>query len=129
MQMPILRNPRRERFSQLLASGRSAKDAYSGAGYRPSDSNGAWLAKKDEISSRVAELSAQTLERERATAAAAAERAVVTRQSLVEKLEATRVAADKAGQFSAAVAAAKEIAILCGIRIERSERGQPGEFE
>jgi hypothetical protein len=126
--MPVLKNPRHEKFSQLLASGRSAKDAYSGAGYRPSDSNGAWLAKKDEISSRVAEINAQALERERATAAAA-ERAVVTRQSLVEKLEATRKAAHDTGQFSAAVAATKEIAILCGLRIERSERGQPGEFE
>jgi hypothetical protein len=56
-------------------------------------------------------------------------RAVVTRQSLVEKLEATRKAAHDTGQFSAAVAATKEIAILCGLRIERSERGQPGEFE
>jgi hypothetical protein len=48
---------------------------------------------------------------------------------LVEKLEATRKAAHDAGQFSAAVAATKEIGILCGLRIERSERGQPGEFE
>ena len=30
---------------------------------------------------------------------------------------------------SAAVAATKEIGILSGIRIERSERGMPGEFD
>jgi hypothetical protein len=35
----------------------------------------------------------------------------------------------EAGQYSAAVAAAKEIAVLLGIRIERSERGGPGEFD
>ncbi len=35
----------------------------------------------------------------------------------------------KAGQYSAAVAATKEIGVLTGIRIERSERGQPGEFD
>ena len=48
---------------------------------------------------------------------------------MIEKVEAARVAAMEAGQFSAAVAAAKEIGVLSGIRIERSERGQPGEFE
>jgi hypothetical protein len=32
-------------------------------------------------------------------------------------------------QFSAAVAATKEIGVLSGIRIERSERGMPGEFD
>ena len=32
-------------------------------------------------------------------------------------------------RHSAATAAVKEIGVLSGIRIERSERGQPGEFE
>jgi len=31
-------------------------------------------------------------------------------------------------QFSAAVAAIREIGVLTGLRIERSERGHPGEF-
>jgi hypothetical protein len=35
----------------------------------------------------------------------------------------------EAGQFSADIAAIKEIGILSGIRIERSERGQPREFD
>jgi integrase/recombinase XerD len=34
-----------------------------------------------------------------------------------------------AGQMSAATAAVKEIGVLSGIRIERSERGAPGEFD
>jgi hypothetical protein len=37
----MLQNPRRERFAQLLASGKTAKDAYALAGYRASGSNGA----------------------------------------------------------------------------------------
>jgi hypothetical protein len=37
--------------------------------------------------------------------------------------------AKEAGQTAAAVAALKEIGVLSGIRIERSERGQPGEFD
>jgi len=125
----MLRNPRRERFAQLLASGKNATDAYEQAGYKRSHSNGPALAKTEEISARVAQISAERWKQEQATAAAAAERSAITRQSLVEKIEEARVAAMEAGQYSAAVAAAKEIAVLLGIRIERSERGGPGEFE
>jgi hypothetical protein len=71
----------------------------------------------------------ETLERERVTAAVAAERAVVTRQSLIEKAEAVYKQALEIGQLGAAVAAAKEIGVLAGIRVERSERGAPGEFD
>src|SRR5215813_2833289 len=127
--MPTLKNHRRERFAQLLASGKTATDAYEAAGYKPSKSNGAWLARKEDISSRIAEISTERWEQERAAAAATVQRTAITRQSLVEKLEATRAAAEAAGQYSAAVAATKEIAVLLGIRIERSERGGPGEFD
>ena len=127
--MPVLKNQRHELFAQLLASGKTAKDAYALAGYKPSESNGAWLARKEEISSRVAEINNETLERERKTAAVAAERAAITRQSLIEMAQEARKGAMDAGQFSAAVAATKEIGVLAGIRIERSERGMPGEFD
>ena len=125
----MLKNQRRERFAQLLASGKTATDAYEEAGYKPSKSNGAWLARKEEISSRIAEISTERWEQERAAAAATVQRTAITRQSLVEKLETTRAAAEAAGQYSAAVAATKEIAVLLGIRIERSERGGAGEFD
>jgi phage terminase small subunit len=125
----MLKNPRRERFAQLLTSGKTATDAYELAGYKRSDSNGPALARTEEISGRVAEINGEKLERERATAATAAERAAVTRQSLIEKAEAIRAAAMAAKQYSAAVAATKEIGVLSGIRIERSERGMPGEFD
>ena len=125
----MLKNPRKERFARLLAGGKTAKDAYALAGYKPSESNGAWLARREEISRRVAEISNEQWKQEHATAAVAAERTAITRQSLVEKLEATRKAAEEAGQYGAAVAASKEISVLLGIRIERSERGGPGEFD
>jgi phage terminase small subunit len=127
--MPLLKNQRRERFSQLLASGKTATDAYEQAGYRRSDSNASTLARTEEIRGRVEEINRETLERERVTAAAGAERAAITRQSLIEKAEAIRAAAMEARQFSAAVAATKEIGVLTGHRIERSERGMPGEFD
>jgi hypothetical protein len=118
-----------QRFAQLLASGKTATDAYEEAGYKRSHSNGPALAKSEEISARVAQISAERWKQEQATAAVAAERSAITRQSLVEKIEEARQAAMEAGQYSAAVSAAKEIAVLLGIRIERSERGAPGEFD
>jgi phage terminase small subunit len=127
--MPCLKNPRRERFSQLLASGKTATDAHEEAGYRRDDGNSSRLSKSEEITGRVQEITNERLRQEGATAAAAAERAAVTRQSEIEMVQAIRKAAMEANQFSAAVAATKEIGVLSGIRIERSERGAPGEFD
>jgi phage terminase small subunit len=127
--MLTLRNPRHEHFSQLLASGKSATDAYELAGYRRSHSNGPALARDDEISTRVAQINAARWDRERAAAASAAERAVVTVESLIAEAEEARVAAMAYGQIGAAVAAIKEKGVLSGKRIERSERGEPGGFD
>jgi hypothetical protein len=129
--MPALRIQRKERFARLLAAGKSASEAYELAGYKrdASGANSCHLAKSDEVTNRVQELTREAFERERAVAAAAVQRTAITRQSLVEKLEATRKAAEEAGQYGAAVAASKEISVLLGIRIERSERGGPGEFD
>ena len=126
--MPALKNPRQERFAQLLASGKTAKAAYELAGYRPSESNGAWLAKKEEIRSRLAELNNEALEQQRAAVAVAVERTAITRQRLIEMADEIRTKAIEAGQLSAATAALKELGVLSGIRIERSERGMPHEF-
>jgi phage terminase small subunit len=54
--MPTLKNPRHERIAQLLASGKTATDAYELAGYKRSHSNGPALARTEEISARVAEI-------------------------------------------------------------------------
>ena len=127
--LQTLKNPRHEKFAQLLASGKCATDAYELAGYKRSDTNGPALARTEAIIGRVSEIQGETLERERATTAAAAERAAITRQGLIEMAREIRTKAIEAGQLSAAVAATKEIGVLAGIRIERSERGAPGEFD
>jgi hypothetical protein len=49
--------------------------------------------------------------------------------SLIDDLREARKRALEANQISAYVNATKEIAILAGVRIERSERGAPGEFD
>jgi len=126
--MPVLKNPRHERFAQFLASGKTTGDAYEQAGYKRNASNASHMARNEEITNRVTEINNESLELERATAAAAAERAVVTRHSLIEKANAVYTMATEAGQLLAAVSALKEIGVLAGIRIERAERGTPGEF-
>src|SRR5262249_28811124 len=78
---------------------------------------------------RVAEINSEAFNRERAAAAVAAERAPITRQGLIQMAEEIRQGAIAAGQWAAAVAATKEIGVLAGIRVERSERGAPGEFD
>jgi hypothetical protein len=59
----------------------------------------------------------------------AAQRTGVTKEKLIAWADEIRHEAKERGQFSAAIAAVKEIGILTGLRIERSERGQPGEFD
>jgi phage terminase small subunit len=127
--MPVLKNQRHELFAQALASGKNATDAYELAGYKRSHSNGPALARTEEISARVAQITAEAFEQQRVTTAAAAERAVITRHGLIEMAQEVRNRALQDGQLSAAVAAIKEIGVLSGIRIERSERGQPGDFD
>jgi phage terminase small subunit len=116
--MPVLRNPRHETFAQLLARGKTATEAHEEAGFKRSRHNASHLAARPEIGARVQQIT--TL---------AAERAVVTVESLIQKAEQARVAAMEAGQYSAAVAAIKEKGVLSGNRIERRETGQPGEFD
>jgi adenosylmethionine-8-amino-7-oxononanoate aminotransferase len=62
------------------------------------------------------------------SAAAACKRLAITREKLIEMAEEIYLKAKEAGQFSAAIGAVREIGVLSGLRIERSERGSPGEF-
>lgn len=57
--MPILDNPRYERFAQGLAAGKTADEAYTEAGYRPNRGNASTLKANQSIEARVAELQAR----------------------------------------------------------------------
>ena len=116
--MPVLKNPRHERFAQELAKGKTATEAYETAGFRRHDGNCSRLRGNERIEARLAELQDR-----------GAKRAEVTLESLLNEVEEARKGAMHAGQFSAAVAALKEKGILSGKRIERAEVGGPGDFE
>ena len=48
---------------------------------------------------------------------------------LIERADQIYRQAMLAGQFNAAISALKELGVLSGKRIERAERGEPGEFD
>jgi phage terminase small subunit len=127
--MPALKNPRRERLAQFLAQGKTTGDAYELAGYKRNASNASHMARNKEITNRLTEINNETLERERKVTAIATERCAITKKTLIDMAKDLYEQAKEAGQTAAAVAALKEIGVLTGIRIERSERGQPGEFD
>jgi phage terminase small subunit len=70
--MPVLPNPKHERFAQELAKGKTADASYVIAGYNEHRSNAASLGRKKHILARVAEL----LERARTIEVVATERAI-----------------------------------------------------
>jgi phage terminase small subunit len=113
IEMPILANPRREKFAQEVASGKSMTEAYEAAGYKPNRKNAQRLRNQSDVSSRIEELQSR-----------GAERAEVTLESLLSEAEEARVAAMGAGQFAAAVSAIREKGILSGKRVEKSEVNQ-----
>ena len=73
--MPVLANAKHERFAQEIATGATATEAYVTAGYKADDGNASKLANRPELVARVQEITG-----------AAAEKAGVTAQAVIEEL-------------------------------------------
>ena len=114
--MPILTNPRHEKFAQLLAQGRTEYEAYELCHYKPHRGNPCKLARK--VADRVEEITRE-----------AARRTVINKEYLIEKSEELRAQGMKSGQLAAAGTAIRELGVLTGHRVERAEIGGPGEFD
>ena len=113
--VPILRNPRHERFAQELAAGKTADAAYVLAGYKENRSNAARLNASQNIQKRVAEI--QSL---------GAERAAITVETLIAEAEAARSKAMREkGGANAAVAAITAKAKLAGLWREKVAQTDP----
>ena len=54
--MPVLKNPRHERFAQLLASGKTATDAHEKVGFKRSRFNASHLAARPGIGARIQQI-------------------------------------------------------------------------
>lgn len=72
--MPVLRNPKHERYAQSMAAGKTATEAMADAGYAD-PRNSTRLTKNEEIRSRIDELQEK-----------AAEKALISRQWVIERL-------------------------------------------
>ncbi len=106
----MLRNPRRERFAQELAKGKTQLEAYEIAGYKPNRSHAAKLANDPEVMERMTQI-----------VAAGARRAEVSVASVTKMLVEDHERAVELNQISAAVSAAQAIAKLHGLMVDRSE--------
>jgi hypothetical protein len=121
-EMPVLANAKYERMAQLLARGLAAVDAHEQAGYRRNDSNASTWANKPLIKQRVEEIKADA-------ARLTTRKLHIDKDYLVSEAERIQRLAEAGGNYQAAMNALKEQGVLTGIRIERQEVGQPGEFQ
>ena len=108
-------------FARELASGKRPYEAAITAGY-PDGScarrNAQKRAQRADVKHMVAELRAPV-----------ADKLEITLSLLIERADQIFKCATAAGQFNAAINALKELGVLSGKRVERSERGEPGEFD
>jgi hypothetical protein len=116
--VPILPNPRHEKFAQEMATGKSASEAYVLSGYKPSRKNAARLRANEGVAARLAELQAVT-----------ARSAAITIESICAELDQANAVAMERGQAAAMVSASALRAKLAGLMVERVEVGGPGSFD
>jgi hypothetical protein len=109
------------KFARELAAGSKPREAAIAAGYPPGscfDGNARKRAGRDDVKRMVAEFRAPI-----------AEKLDITLEWLIEEnLELYRLAR-AAGQIRDAREGLKELGVLSGKRVERSEHGEPGDFE
>lgn len=84
--MPVLSNPKHERFAQELAKGKSGFEAHSLAGYKASRSGASQLKQDINISNRVNELLAERETVHSQATAKAIEKTALTKEWVIERL-------------------------------------------
>jgi hypothetical protein len=129
--MPVLANPRWERFAQCIVNGLAeAQDkfsqgrAYKAAGYNVTNANS-----QDAAASRLLRKVRPILDRVRELQYAAARRTNVTVATIIEELEEARDIATTEKQTATMVAATSAKAKILGLQIDRTETGKPGDFQ
>ena len=108
--MPVLPNPRHEKFAEQLAQGRTATEAYILAGFKPSRRNASRLKSNEDVAARVLEIQQ-----------AAAQSAEITLAGVLRELDQAIDIARTKGQPNALVNAAALRAKLGGLMIERQQ--------
>ena len=146
--MAALRDPRQEKFANLLASGRGPTESYKEAGYTTSGKSAKVAASrlrcKPDVEARVNEIVEAKLKIEEKSTQRAIQKLAITKEyvlgRLVENVERSMQAVqvlDKKGiptgeykyEGSVANKALELIGRELGMFIQRTEVGAPGEFE
>jgi hypothetical protein len=108
-------------FARELASGKKPREAAVAVGYPPGtsfDANAYKRARRADVQRMVAEFRAPI-----------AEKLDITLEWLIEENLDIYRKAKASGQLRDAREGLKELGVLTGKRVERSEHGEPGEFE
>ena len=122
-----LKNRRYEAMCQIMANQElSQEQAAKEVGFAGAKSNGSRIANLPEFQARLELLRTRKAEKAEKFAALAS---AVTTESLIAECEEARVMAIELKQPQSILAAIKEKGVLSGKRIERSEQGEPGEFD
>lgn len=149
MAMPVLHNPRHERFAQEAASGKGPSDAYRAAGFETKNAksisvSASRLLAQPSIQGRIQEILLAREAIHAQSTALAVEKAGLTKQWVIDRLvenveramQAEEVkAANDVGtgeyQYNGAVAnrALELLGKELGMFIDRREIGEPGEFD
>jgi phage terminase small subunit len=117
--MDTLRNPRHEKFSQLLASGVKLTQAYISSGYseKGAAQSASNLLNKTEVAARVSELKEMA-------AYSSAQESVLSRTRVLNRLDHLSRKAENAGQLSVAARCEELLGKELGMFVERSEQQQ-----
>ena len=140
--MPILSNPKHERFAQELAKGKSATEAHEIAGYSSNRGNACTLKQDENIGKRVAEILAARDKMHSAATERATEKLSLTKEWVIAGLMENAQRAlqrqsvtDSEGNVieyryegSVANRALELLGKEMGMFIDRKETGAPGEF-
>jgi hypothetical protein len=118
----MLTNPRHEAFSVLVASGMTAKDAYTRAGFmgKGAAQSASRLAKTPAVANRIAELGRRTSD---ALGIVATTRAIVDREWILDIVRRNAVAAFEERNRTAVNRAAELLARLLGMFPDPREAG------
>jgi phage terminase small subunit len=111
--MPVLSNPRHEKFSQELAKGQTPESAYEAAGFKPARQNAHRLMTKDDVAGRVRELQERAAAKTELTVASITERLIRIADEAQALGEASGLAVARASMMDAAK--------LNGLIVERTE--------
>lgn len=100
--MPILKNPKHEKFAQMVARGSTLVKAYERAGYEPNTGNATNLRKRPEVAARIEEIEFERTQRIDESLDDFIDDQGIDAAYIIKQVLDNGVKAKEAGQFNAA---------------------------